>query len=97
MGGKKKGGGGNGPDVVAIILDRSCAQLLAIALALALGGVSPIAPKKGKVKGGKGGKSSGVGKGGKGGGAGKGGIVVKGSKGGVVPGGGGSPKKGGKK
>lgn len=49
MGGKKKGGG-NGPDVVAIILDRSCAQQLAIALALALGGVSPISPKKGKGK-----------------------------------------------
>ena len=58
MGGKKKGGG-NGPDVVAIILDRSCAQQLAIALALALGGVSPIGPKKGKgKKGGKGGKGS---------------------------------------
>ncbi|HEY6187253.1 MAG TPA: hypothetical protein VIW80_06235 [Pyrinomonadaceae bacterium] len=57
MGGKKKGGGGgNGPDVVAIILERSCAQQLAIALALALGGVSPIGPKKGKGKGGKGGK-----------------------------------------
>ena len=55
MGGKKKGGG-NGPDVVAIILERSCAQQLAIALALALGGVSPIGPKKGKGKGGKGGK-----------------------------------------
>jgi hypothetical protein len=61
MGGKK--GGGNGSDVVAIILERSCAQQLAIALALALGGVSPIGPKKGKGKGkggkgGKGGKSS---------------------------------------
>ena len=59
MGGKKKDGGGDAPDVVAIILDRSCAQQLAIALALALGGVSPIAPKKGKGgKGGKGGKDS---------------------------------------
>ena len=56
MGGKKKNGGGNVADVVAIILDRSCAQQLAIALALALGGVSPIAPKKGKGKGGKGNK-----------------------------------------
>ena len=59
MGGKKKGGGGDGPDVVAIFLERSCAQQLAIALALALGGVSPIGPKKGKGKGGKGGKGSG--------------------------------------
>jgi hypothetical protein len=61
MGGKKKNGG-NGSDVVAIILDRSCAQKLAVALALALGGVSPITPKKGKGKGkgkgGKGGKGS---------------------------------------
>ncbi len=54
MGGKKKNGG-KGSDVVAIILERSCAQQLAIALALALGGVSPLGPKKGK--GGKGGKS----------------------------------------
>ena len=64
MGGEKKGGGGDTPDVVAIILDRSCAQQLAIALALALGGVSPIAPKKGKGgKGGGGGKDGGGGKG----------------------------------
>ena len=57
MGGKKKNGGKDS-DVVAIILERSCAQQLAIALALALGGVSPLGPKKGKGgKGGKGGKS----------------------------------------
>jgi hypothetical protein len=57
MGGKKKNGG-KGSDVVAIILERSCAQQLAIALALALGGVSPLGPKKGKGgKGGKGGKT----------------------------------------
>lgn len=58
MAGKKKGGG-NGSDTVAIILERSCAQQLAIALALALGGVSPIGPKKGKGKGGGGGKKGG--------------------------------------
>lgn len=89
MGGKKKGGGGDVMDVVAIILDRSCAQQLAIALALALGGVSPITPKKGKGKNGKGGK------GGKGSQDMMGGTDVKGSKG-MAPGGGGG-KKGGKK
>ena len=58
MGGKKKNGGDK-PDLVSIILERSCAQQLAIALAHALGGVSPIGPKKGKGKNGGGGKKGG--------------------------------------
>jgi hypothetical protein len=58
MGAKKKGGG-NGSDLVAIILERECAQKLAIALALALGGVSPLTPKKGKKGKGQGGGKKG--------------------------------------
>jgi hypothetical protein len=97
MGGTKKGGGLGGSNVVTITLERSSAQQLATALALALGGgVSATGAEKGKSKGAQGGMASRGAKGSKGG-APVGGKSGGGKSGGVKSGGGGGSKKGGRR